>query len=256
MEKFEIKILIYSVSIILFVLTFFLLAIFFLFKRKQRKNFNKISALNNALLQSQIEIQEQAFTNISQELHDNIGQSLSLAKLNLNTIKLNDSLKAQESIDETKALISETLVNIRDLSKSMLGEKISEIGLEKAIRNELKILINTGNYIIDFTTSNLINSFSPQQELVAFRIIQETLHNIVKHAEATEIIINIDHQTTFSVITIADNGKGFDAIALDKNESGIGLKNMKNRAQLINADFIIESSLLKGTKSFLKIKFG
>lgn len=256
MEKFEIEILIYSVSIILFVLTFFLLAIFFLFKRKQRKNFNKISALNNALLQSQIEIQEQTFTNISQELHDNIGQSLSLAKLNLNTIKLNDSLKAQESIDETKALISETLVNIRDLSKSMLGEKISEIGLEKAIRNELKILKNTGDYVIDFTTSNLINSFSPQQELVAFRIIQETLHNIVKHAEATEILININHQTACSVITITDNGKGFDIIVLDKNESGVGLKNMKNRAKLINADFIIESSLLKGTKSSLEIKFG
>ncbi len=256
MEKFEIEILIYSVSIILFVLTFFLLAIFFLFKRKQRKNFNKISALNNALLQSQIEIQEQTFTNISQELHDNIGQSLSLAKLNLSTIKLNDSLKVQESIDETKALISETLVNIRDLSRSMLGEKISEIGLEKAIRNELKILKNTGDYVIDFTTSDISNSFTPQQELVAFRIIQETLHNIVKHAEATEILINIDHQTAFSVITIADNGKGFDTNALDKNESGVGLKNMKNRAKLINADFFIESSLTKGTKSSLKIKFG
>jgi two-component system, NarL family, sensor kinase len=256
MEKFEIKILIYAVSIILFVLTVFLLAIFFLFKRKQRRNFNKISALNDALLHSQIEIQEQTFTNISQELHDNIGQSLSLAKLNLSTIKLNDILNAQANIDDTKALISDTLVNIRDLSRSMLGEKISEIGLEKAIRNELKILKNTGNYVIDFTTSAITNSFSPQQELVAFRIIQETLHNIIKHAEATEIIINIDHQSTCSVITITDNGKGFDIMALDKDESGVGLKNMKNRAKLINADFIIESSLMEGTKSSLKIKFG
>ncbi len=255
MEKSEIEILIYSVSFILFILTFFLLAIFFIFKRKQRKSHFKILALNDALLHSQIEIQEQTFTNISQELHDNIGQALSLAKLNLGTIKLNDTAKAQQNIDDTKMLISESLVNIRDLAKSMLGEKISEIGLERAIKNEIKLLQNATGYSIQFTTSHLLHSLTPQQELVAFRIIQETLQNTLKHAEATSIQIDIKHESTYTTITIDDNGKGFDKKALDLNETGVGLKNMKNRAKLIDAVFSIDSIPLKGTTSKLKIFF-
>jgi signal transduction histidine kinase len=101
----------------------------------------------------------------------------------------------------------------------------------------------------------MLHSLTPQQELVAFRIIQETLQNTLKHAEATSIHIDIEHDSTYTSITIVDNGKGFDKKALDLNETGVGLKNMKNRAKLIDAVFSIDSTPLKGTTSKLKIFF-
>jgi two-component system, NarL family, sensor kinase len=235
------------------------MVIFFvvLYTRRKNKILNEKRALQNKfekeILQTKIEIQEQTLTNISQELHDNIGQSLSLAKLNLNTLKASEIEQSQESLTATKALISTALTNIRDLAKSMLGEKITEIGLEQAIQNEIKILEHTKKYEINFTTSEETYSLSPQQELVAFRIVQEALHNIIKHAQATKIDIIITHESQVVNIYIADNGKGFNAQNLTATATGVGLKNMQNRAALINAKLNIQSAIFQGTSLSLSI---
>ncbi len=243
---------------ILFILLVIFLLIFViqLKKRKFKFEFEKKDREQNfqqTLLQTQIEIQEQTLTNISQELHDNIGQTLSLAKLNLNTLKLQDATKAQESIDITKGLITQSLVNIRNLAKSMLGEKITEIGLQQALQNELKILEHSGLYQISFTANEHANNLTPQQELLTFRILQEALQNIIKHAEATKIDVQMDSSSLQTNITITDNGKGFNIGSLDANSTGIGLKNMKTRAALINAELQIESTIFQGTSFCIKI---
>ncbi len=235
------------------------MVIFFvvLYTRRKNKILNEKRALQNKfekeILQTQIEIQEQTLTNISRELHDNIGQSLSLAKLNLNTLKASEIEQSQESISTTKTLISNALTNIRDLAKSMLGEKITEIGLDQAIQNELKILEHTKKYEINFSTSEESYSLNPQQEVVAFRIVQEALHNIVKHAAATKIDITITHQPHMVNVCIADNGKGFDVHNLIATSTGIGLKNMESRAALINAKLNIQSAIFQGTSLSLCI---
>jgi two-component system, NarL family, sensor kinase len=249
---------------LLVIATFFIIVIVIgiivvvvIYQSKQRllllEQENQKTLFQQTLLQTQIEIQEQTLTNISQELHDNIGQSLSLAKLNLNTLKLHDATKAQESIDITKLLISQSLVNIRNLAKSMLGEKITEIGLQQAVQNELKILEHTGQYEISFTANENTNVLTPQQELLAFRILQEALQNILKHAEASKIDVEFNYTPSQTNITITDNGKGFNISALDANATGIGLKNMKSRAALINAELKIESTVFQGTSFCLKI---
>jgi two-component system, NarL family, sensor kinase len=235
------------------------MVIFFvvLYTKRKNKILNEKRALQNKfekeILQTQIEIQEQTLTNISQELHDNIGQSLTLAKLNLNTLKANEIDQSQERLTVTKELISTALNNIRDLAKSMLGEKITEIGLEQAIQNELKILQHSGKYKISFQTSEETYSLNPQQELVAFRIVQEALHNIIKHAQATKIDINITHDPSYINISIADNGKGFDFNNLTAATTGVGLKNMQSRAALINAKLNIQSAIFQGTSLSLCI---
>lgn len=215
---------------------------------------NERHLFSQTLLQAQIEIQEQTLTNISQELHDNIGQTLSVAKLNLSTIKLENAEESLQKIDTSKQLITQSLANIRDLTRSMLGEKITEIGLQQAVQNELKILENTGLYKIIFFTDKTVTNSSTQHELIAFRIVQETLHNIVKHAEATKIDVTINHALAKTIITITDNGKGFNANELIENTTGIGLKNMKNRAALINAELQINSTILEGTITSLTLK--
>ncbi|NOU38963.1 MAG: hypothetical protein HOO89_09635 [Ferruginibacter sp.] len=214
---------------------------------EQENNFTK------ALLQTQIEIQEQTLTNISQELHDNVGQTLSLAKLNLNTLKWQNIEQVKEQINLSKDLITQSLINIRDIAKSMLGEKITEIGLQQAIQNELKILQLSGKYQIQFTCIENTLELTPQKELLAFRVIQEALHNIIKHADATKIDIEIAKKMQQILITITDNGKGFDAQKLLASNTGVGLTNMKNRAALINAVVLITSTPNIGTKFTLSI---
>jgi two-component system, NarL family, sensor kinase len=241
-----------TLLIILFVVIFV-----FIYRKRQtqiivEKKLMK-SQYENQLLQTQIEIQEQTLTNVSQELHDNIGQSLTLAKLNLNTLKLKESQQAQDNIDATKTLISNALTNIRDLAKSMLGEKITEIGLQQAVQNELKLIEQSGKYAVQFSTNGEVESLNPQQELVAFRILQEAIHNIIKHADATLIKVQFDYGQEATTIIITDNGKGFDREALNVQETGIGLKNMHNRAALINAKLLLQSSFSHGTSLTLTI---
>jgi two-component system, NarL family, sensor kinase len=253
-------IIIVSISFFFLLITIFVLLFINLYMKRQASYLNEKLLLEynfqQTLLQTQLEIQEQTLTNISQELHDNIGQTLSLAKLNLSTLKLNDTAKAQESINVTKDLISQSLVNIRDLAKSMLGEKITEIGLQNALQNELKILEHTGQYQVSFAANENNNLLTPQQELVAFRILQEAIHNIVKHAEATKIDVAINFRSTQTLISITDNGKGFHTAKLDESNTGVGLKNMKNRASLINAELNIQSAVFQGTSFSLKINIG
>lgn len=243
-----------AIAIVFILLIIFIAVFFFIFYKKKKEQQEILQLREKAFAQAQIEIQEQTLTNISQELHDNIGQTLTVAKLNLSTIQLENKEESLQKIDTSKQLITQSLVNIRDLAKSMLGEKIAEIGLQQAIQNELKILENTGLYTINFSIDKSIVNITQQHELIAFRIIQETLHNIVKHAEATTINVGIKHVHEQIIFTITDNGKGFNANKLNENSIGIGLKNMKSRAALINARLQINSAVLKGTITTLTLK--
>ena len=243
-----------AIAIVFILLIIFIAVFFFIFYKKKKEQQEILQLREKAFAQAQIEIQEQTLTNISQELHDNIGQKLTVAKLNLSTIQLENKEESLQKIDTSKQLITQSLVNIRDLAKSMLGEKIAEIGLQQAIQNELKILENTGLYKIKFSADYSLVNITQQHELIAFRIIQETLHNIVKHAEANTIDVGIKHMREQIIITITDNGKGFNANKLNENSIGIGLKNMKSRAALINASLQIDSAVLKGTITTLTLK--
>ncbi|MBO9594496.1 MAG: sensor histidine kinase [Niabella sp.] len=203
------------------------------------------AAFEKDLLQSQIEIQEQAFNTISRELHDNIGQQLSLAKLNLNTLKAVSGQQDKNKIESSLELISNSIEQIRSISKTLLGEKISAIGVVEAIKNEAERLHKTGIFEVSFSSSLPAIPLPPQKEIILFRIVQEALNNTIKHAEATRVSLAIREETTYIKIFIQDNGKGFNLE--EDNSSGIGLLNMRNRAQTIGAALNIDSTLHRGT---------
>ena len=119
--------------------------LFLVYRKNQHAKESQIENLNQALLYTQIE-QEQTLKTIAQEIHDNIGQALSLAKLNLNTFPAISDASIQTKLDDTKESVSKAIVDLRDLSRSMHGNKINDLGLEEAIAGELKILKNTGQF--------------------------------------------------------------------------------------------------------------
>jgi two-component system, NarL family, sensor kinase len=249
MEANEINILVITITIILLLLGFFILLLFILYRNKQIANKKKIDLLNNESLKTQLEIQEQTLKTISQEIHDNIGQVLSLAKLNLNTMDITKQDKLQEKISDSKKLVSKAIQDLRDLSRSMNTDNIEAIGLVRAIEYEMEMIRKTG-FKTELNVEGNIIRVEPQKELILFRIIQEVLNNIIKHSEASVITTKIVYAEKEIKIEVKDNGKGFDLAPLNNNETsgfGLGIRNMHNRAKLIGADFTMSSNIDGGT---------
>ena len=221
-------------------------------KHQREKQLMK-TQFEQELLQTQLEIQEQTLKTISEEIHDNVGQVLSLVKLNLNTVvNINDE-QAQLKIESTKNLVSKAINDLRELSRSLHGERIGEIGLQEAIENELKIIQNTGQFKTELNITGQVYTQNPQKEMVLFRIVQEALHNAVKHANATNLKVLMNYSAANFTLTINDDGAGFLADQLLTSQTGIGLKSMRNRAALIGGEFSLQSSKNNGTSISIEL---
>ena len=231
-------------SIVIVILSVFTLLFFLVFVRKKRilqKNKEELSInYERALMQARIEIQEQTLNNISREIHDNIGQVLSFIKLSLGmAAKFTDEEK-QQKIVESVALISEVILDLRDLSKSLSFERIKKDGLCRVILAEADRL-NRNNLIkAEVTVTGEALRLDGQKELLLFRIFQEITNNTLKHAESSILLINLNYCNNFFTLTVRDEGKGFDTRDPDKLK-GLGLGNIRQRAALIGAVVQLES---------------
>ncbi|MEO8765519.1 MAG: ATP-binding protein [Ginsengibacter sp.] len=208
------------------------------------------------ILESKLEIQEQTFKYISQEIHDNIGQVLSLAKLTINTMAASDPKILNEKIDSSKNLVGKAIEDLRNLSRNLNTDYITGLGLSISIENEIKILRNAAQYEIEVIKEGDPYRLQHQQELIIFRIFQEVLQNIIKHSRATCIKIIFYYEPSSFMLEISDNGIGFDVSRLqekNKNQVGIGVLNMRHRANLVSADFTIDSIPGKGTVVKIKL---
>lgn len=246
----------YLIGATLLFLIIFIAFIFFFFKVKIKQNHYVLeqqktrSFYEQTLLQTQLEIQEQTLKNISQEIHDNIGQILSLAKLHLNTITYAESDLYQSKIDDSKLLISKAIRDLRSLSRSLNTDYIVEMGLMHSVEYELELIKRTGTLQTELQVEGTPYRLEQQQELILFRIVQEVLHNIIKHAQATCITVQICFKPGVFSLNVADDGVGFDAGQLETNNYngfGLGIRNMFNRAKMIKTEFRLSSSLGKGT---------
>jgi signal transduction histidine kinase len=242
MEAQEIFNIVIAATVILLVLGIFIFLFFIMYQKRQRQYQKQLTAqqaeFQNTLLQTQLEIQEQTFKIISQEIHDNLGQVLSLAKLNLNTVDFSNNEKASEKIDGARQLVSKAIVDLRDLSRTLNTDTITSVGLVRAIETEMQLLEKTGTVTTHLYVQGAVKKLDPQKELILFRIVQETLHNVIKHANATSISVNADFSNSLFKLTVADNGSGFET---DRQSSGSGLCNMQSRCHLISAEMKINS---------------
>ena len=211
------------------------------------------SQFQKTILQTQLEIQEQTLKTISQEIHDNIGQVLSLAKLNLNTMDISKTDELQDKILNSKNLVSKAIQDLRDLSRSLNTDNIAAMGLMRAIEYELELIRKSGVHQTQLNIEGTIIRLDAQKELIIFRIVQETINNIIKHANAKNIFIDAVFKSNLE-LSIKDDGDGFDKIEKETNlPSGMGLKNMESRAKMIGAEFSINSLSGNGTQVILQI---
>jgi signal transduction histidine kinase len=172
---------------------------------------------------------------ISQEIHDNVGQILSLVNLNLNTMSVYDSNK----INNTSELVNKAITDLRNLSKSLNPESIAKQGLIQLLRNELHQLEASGKYKTFLVVEDEI-ALPSNRLIILYRIIQEVISNIIRHSNATEVKAAVSKNS----LCIADNGKGFTT---SLESAGLGLHNLKQRANAIGGTLDVETSEGKGT---------
>lgn len=247
-------------SIFVLLISSFIIIFIVVYQQRQQKNAKDKEdmkfAFQQELLKTQLEIQEATFKNISQEIHDNIGQSLSFIKLNINTIDINIPKLAIEKLYESNALLTKTIQDLRDLSKTLSTDFINDIGLSGAIEQQLKLLEKTGLYKTSILITGKVIKFDVHKELVVFRIVQELLNNIVKHAEANTVDALLQYDEHTLIIKISDNGKGFTPSSLNTNEQpakGIGLYNIMNRVSLIGGKLQFDKPENGGTVATLTL---
>lgn len=207
------------------------------------------------LLQSKLEIQEQTLDHIGKELHANIGQIASLININLSEILHHENEVNRENVIETKSLAKQLLAELKALSTSLNTDHIMKIGFIKAFENELSRLSKI-NYEVEFTKSGEAFSLGSEKEIILFRLCQEVLNNIIKHAQAKSVKVVLRYDNNSFTLTIADDGVGFavDEIgSTEGSQQSTGLLNMKKRIKLIDGEIDLQSELEHGTKVTITI---
>ncbi|MFZ1527413.1 MAG: ATP-binding protein [Ferruginibacter sp.] len=206
----------------------------------------------NSLLQAQLEIQEQAFANISREIHDNIGQKLSLSKLYLTTLDFNDIEELKRKIDTVTGIIGFSIEGLSNITRSMSSEIVNANGLIGALQHEVNMLNRAGAIKANLEVSGQTLFLPTNKELLIFRIIQEAITNILKHAQASEVKIKMHYDIGGMLqVLVEDDGRGFANEAGQR--AGIGLHNMEKRCRMLNGSFSCRSEPGLGTKIILQI---
>jgi len=255
MLKEEVLVLIYFIATIL-ILVFFVVVFFIAFQRRKNKllieQIEAEQAYEKELSRSQIEIQEHTLKNIAWELHDNIGQLLSVINLQINILSNKLPGGYDVEVNEIKGVVKQTVQEVRSLSKVLNNDVILKNGLIETLQVEVERLDRLGYLDVSFELIGKPVAIDNASEIIVFRILQESLSNVLRHAKASTLFILLHYKKKCLEITVIDNGKGFN---LTEKSSGSGMETIRNRAALINAELNIESEIGKGTQILLKYNF-
>lgn len=255
-EILDVSILIYSV-VVLLILSTTIVVFFIVFQKRKNKllmeQVERQKEFDEELIKTQQEIQEETFKHLGRELHDNIGQLLALASMQVRAaVKVVDK-DAKSKVESASDILKETLTEVRALSKSLNSDIINNIGFDVAIANEIERLNKTGFFKAELNIiGNPISFENKKDETILFRILQEFFSNTLKYAEAEQLSVHLNYIENHIDITVKDDGNGFD---MDTAEVGSGLINMKKRAELIDANYHLESAPEQGATLNLSYTF-
>lgn len=258
----ELTQIVLATTFLILLLAGFILAILFLYRKKQIAYLKELEYIKSesekTMLNTQLEIQEQTFQNISREIHDHICLNLTLAKLNLVTVEPANKLQLTERINSSIEILSNSISELSDISHSMNPELIESFGLIKTLEMEIEKMERPGLINFNYQVTGNPVFMNSQKELVIFRIIQEAFNNILKHAQAKNVLIQLFYNEEQIDVTVKDDGEGFVPENLTEGRNitaKSGLLNMKKRAKLIEGNCEITSKPGSGTIIQLSIPY-
>ncbi len=197
-----------------------------------------------SVLEASLQGQEIERVEIGKELHDNINQMLTTVKL-YQEMALSDEKMSSGFILKGREILMSAIEEIRNLSKSLVASSFKEIVLIDSINDLISPIATSKKLKINFQHAGISENLPVKVKLALFRIVQEQLNNVVKHAAATRIDIKMKVEDDHILVTIRDDGKGFDPA---KKKNGIGLSNIMSRTELLNGHVKIDSASNKGCR--------
>ncbi len=202
--------------------------------------------------------QEQERNRISYELHDDVGQSLTVLKMQLRAAEkhLPEGSKAKQDLEVARNYLNHTVETVRRISKALSPSILVDLGLIKALKHLFKETCREIKCTLH--ADDVDGLFSPEAQITIYRIFQEILNNIVKHARANHLKLNIKKLEKSVQFWVTDNGEGFDveeALSGKIKDRGLGLTSMKERVNMLGGSFNIESEEGRGTTITINVPF-
>lgn len=243
----------FLLGITLLVITVFI--IWMKFQHRQRLHEQKLQVLEKEktvhLLEAIMHGEEKERTRLSKDLHDGVGGLLSAVKMHFSALKHDHpSLQESQPFTHALALLDDAIGDVRKTAHNLMPEMLSRLGLKEALQLYCRNISHSRELQITFHTSGTLHRYKSNFELSVYRIIQELVNNIVKHAHATEALVQLSQHNHLLAITVEDNGIGFNQQAMQQN--GMGLKNLQSRIKALNGNIEIDAASGQGTTAYIE----
>ncbi len=213
---------------------------------RQRKEIDELKAMMNG--------EENERKRIAIDLHDNVGGLLTSVSYSIENIKKNnESLPGEKSLHKVGALVEEIREEIRKTAHTLMPDVLLRHGLEKAVRMYCVDVERDTGLVTDVQVQGHFDHLQKDIQLSFYRIVQELLQNILKHAEATQAFVQLHSGSGLISLTIEDNGKGFDPQAAHE---GMGLINIENRLLIHNGKMSVNTEPGGGTSVYIEVGGG
>jgi signal transduction histidine kinase len=232
-------------SLLAAVLVFFIISII--------RYHRKYVKLQKERIHAEITIQENERKRIATDLHDSLGPLLSSVKLQINSLD-STSETDQQIISKAGRHLDEIIANLREISHNLLPNTLQRKGLVEAIREFTGNNSKRNGTKIDFYQLQQV-SLTPEKEIHVFRMMQEIIHNALKHSHAKNLQIGMGKENNEIIILSKDDGVGFEPEKIRKTSSGLGLKSIESRIEILNGTYILKSTPGGGTSYFIKIPY-
>lgn len=202
-----------------------------------------------------IQAQEEERKRVAREIHDGPAQSMANVVLRTELVEkvfIHEGIeKAREELNEIKGMIRESLTDVRRIIFNLRPMALDDLGLVPTLKRYIEELSKKNHTDFEFKTFGKENRLPSAMEVALFRLVQESLNNVIKHAKATDVQLKLEFQRDRIFLIVSDNGIGFDM--KQKTREGFGILGMKERIKLLEGQIVIQSAPGKGTKLFLSI---
>ncbi len=193
---------------------------------------------------------------VADDLHDSLGQELSMTKLMISNLKRHSSndAKSLELIATCTDILDNSIQHLREICFNLMPGVLTRGGLNMAISELLKKLSSQGNFDIEFEKNPAIDRLESNLEIVMYRITQEFINNMIKYADASllKVELNFQEEQNSVSLLLSDNGRGFDISILDKVGENRGYQNLKTKVKAFKGTVEIKSEINVGTSTFVK----
>ncbi len=219
-----------------------------------RKQEDELQTEKLRRLRSVIDGQDQERQRLSRELHDGIGQSLIAIKLQLENAETQNYSMMRAGIDSAKNMIDTTIEDVRNVCNALMPAALNEFGIVSTLRALCSELGALAGFKSVFENEGSLDRMSKKSQVYLYRIAQEALNNITKHARASQVTMKLKRSNNIVTLEVTDNGKGFifDPVCFAQRN---GLQNMRERTHLLQGEFTINSEPGKGTTILVSIPY-